>query len=121
MSDTQLKESMGGFFHDFFRAAGISMVPASAMERIRAIGERMASAIERAAERQSIEVIKRLQVPVSEGFAKMAKELDELKHAVEELALLVARLQGVVNRSSDHLQRLEDNDLPKERPHGGPR
>ena len=81
----QFAEHMAGFIHEIFRGAGISMVATNAMERVRATGERMANAIEYAAERKAIMVAQRLQVAVSDGFTKLEAKLNDLNKRVEEL------------------------------------
>jgi hypothetical protein len=80
--DARFKENMGAFFHDLLRAAGITMTPGNAHERIREVGERMAAAIEHASERKSIQVIRKLQTAVSEAFDKMEKELASVQELV---------------------------------------
>lgn len=72
-------ENMGGFFHDFLRAAGINMVPGNAMERVRSIGERMGSAISDQAEKKSVQIIENLQNAVIEGFVKLEASFNKVK------------------------------------------
>jgi hypothetical protein len=82
---SKFQEQLGGFFHDLLKAAGITMVPVKATERIREVGERLAKTIEVQAEKKAIDVIKRLQKPVKEGFELMEQELNELRARVEKL------------------------------------
>ncbi len=82
--DERFKENMGGFFHDLLRASGITMLPTTATSRIRSIGEQMASAIEHAAERKSIQVIQKLQKAISIAFVKMEAELNIVKELVSK-------------------------------------
>lgn len=91
--DTRFKEHMGGFFHELLRAAGITMTPSNTDERIRSIGERMASTIEHAAERKAVELIKRLQDAVSGAFVKMEAKLDVQEDLLVKLNARVALLE----------------------------
>ncbi len=72
-------EHMGGFFHDFLRAAGITMTPGNTMERVRSIGEKMGAAISDQAEKKSVEIIEQLQNNVIEGFIKMEESFTRVK------------------------------------------
>jgi predicted nuclease with TOPRIM domain len=81
----KFKEDLGGFFHQMLRASGVTMVRGDTHEKVRDIGERMASSIVRAAELKSIEVVKKLQSAVSEAFDKTQDELDNLKKRVDQL------------------------------------
>lgn len=109
-SDSSFREHMGSFFHDLLRAAGITMIPGNANERLRSIGERMASAIERAAERQAIEVIKRLQSAVSEAFRALEKELEDQKALIQAHHTLIENLLDEQKRL-----RLQLEDLRAQR------
>jgi hypothetical protein len=83
--DRQFKEYMGGFFHEMLRAAGVTMVQGNSFERIRSIGERTASAIEHAAERKSVQVIKKLQEAVKLAFGRTEERIVQLEKEVAEL------------------------------------
>lgn len=72
-------EHMGGFFHDFLRAAGITMTPGNAMERVRSIGERMGKAISDQAEKKSVQIIEQLQNNVIAGFVAMEESFNKVK------------------------------------------
>lgn len=72
-------EFMGGFFHDFLRAAGITMTPGNTMERVRAIGEKMGKAISDQAEKKAVQIIEQLQDHVIAGFVKMEEAFDKVK------------------------------------------
>lgn len=72
-------EHMGGFFHDFLRAAGITMTPGNTMERVRSIGEKMGAAISDQAEKKSVQIIEQLQANVIEGFVKMESSFNKVK------------------------------------------
>lgn len=91
--DVKFKEYMGGFFYDLLRASGITMLPGNSHERLRAVGERMASAIETSSERKSIQVIKKLQFSVVQAFEKIEDELDEIKEIQKENQELIEELE----------------------------
>jgi hypothetical protein len=93
--DGRFREFMGGFFHDFLRASGITMTPGNTNERLREIGERMASTIEHAAERKAVELIKRLQDAVSGAFVKMETQLDKQEILIRDLNNRLQRLETV--------------------------
>lgn len=88
-NDPRLQEHMAGYFYDAFRAVGASQVTTSAMEKLRTVGVRMANAIEHAAERKAIQVIKKLQKAVSKSFESVAEDVEAL---TERVAALEARL-----------------------------
>ena len=110
----RFREYMGGFFHDFLRAAGITMGPGNSFERVRAVGERMARTIEAAAETQAIHVIKRLQEAVISSFNKVEGELNDLtelsgKHntLIGDLIEEQKKTDHLVNNLLDRIQYLE--------------
>ena len=72
-------EHMGGFFHDFLRAAGITMTPGNTMERVRSIGEKMGKAISDQAEKKAVQIIEQLQNNVIAGFVKMEEAFAKIK------------------------------------------
>ena len=112
MSSQQFKEHMGSFFHDLLRAAGMTMTPGNINERLRQIGERMADAIEIAAEKRSIVVIRRLQEPVSAGFTKVAEELDVQRKLISTQQELIGVLKEEIDRlreSVDHIKNRVNN------------
>ncbi len=105
-TDNSFREHIGGFFHDLLKAAGITMLPGTATERIRTTGERMAAAIEHTAEQKAIAVIKRLQKAVSAAFVKMEEELavqkaiivntlSDREKAEEQIKALTARVEAL--------------------------
>lgn len=91
-AETRFGEYMGGFFHDFLRAAGITMTPGNTMERVRSIGERMASAIEGAAERKAVAIAEAVQVRVEDGFVSLEAVLTKVKNLQEKTAVAVINL-----------------------------
>lgn len=105
--DTRFKETMGAFFHDLLRAAGITMTPVNAHERIREIGERIASAIEHAAERKSIQVIRKLQTAVSEAFAKMEKVLEKVRAVVGLHEVMLENVHETQKKQADEIMHLK--------------
>jgi hypothetical protein len=81
----RFRETMGGFFHDLLKAAGISMLPTTAHDRIRKIGEQLAASIEHNAERKAVEVIRRLQAAVKKGFLAMEADLEKINKRLDAL------------------------------------
>ncbi len=104
----RFKEHMGSFFHDMLRSAGITMIPTTANDRIRAIGERMASSIEAAATRQSIVVIRQLQTAVVEAFALMEAALKEVKHVTTVHQAAIDNLLNDQRIDSKHIKDLTE-------------
>ena len=98
----KFKENLAGFFHDLLRAAGITMAPTRSTERIREIGSRMAESIEHAAERKSIEVIKKLQEAVLSAFNKVEDRLNN------QGALLAAQ-QELLVELKERIESLEQS------------
>lgn len=84
-----LKENMGGFFHEMLRAAGVTMTPVGASEKIREIGERLATTVEVTAEKSAIKVIKRLQTAVTTAFLQMEEEMSQMKQLLTEQQALI--------------------------------
>lgn len=105
---TRFKEHMGSFFHDILRAAGITMIPTTANERIRSIGERMASSIEAAATRQSITVIRTLQTAVTDAFVLMEKALKEVRGVTTNHQAAITNLLNDQKIDSKHIKELRD-------------
>jgi len=101
------REHLGGFFHDFFKAAGVSMVSGTASSRIREIGERMAKAIESAAEVKAIEVIKQLQTVVAESFDKVETEFNKLSSLVLKHHELIGNLIDEQKKLAARLDELD--------------
>jgi len=92
--DNKFHEEMGSFFYDMMKAAGLTMYPGNFPERVRDIGTRMAKAVERAAERKSIEVIKQLQGAVLKGFEGTEKDLKDLRELVVKQQELIGLLMN---------------------------
>lgn len=109
--DSKFKETMGAFFHDLLRAAGITMLPGNSHERIRSIGERMASAIEHASERKSIQVIKKLQAAVATGFEGLEGALNEVKALVVKHHALIENLKTEQDELKNRIESLEARNL----------
>ena len=105
--DNRFKETMGAFFHDLLRAAGITMTPGNSHERIRQIGEQMASSIEHASERKSIQVIRKLQTAVSDAFTKMEKALDEVKTLVLAHQPVLENVHEVQKKQAEDMENLK--------------
>lgn len=66
---------MSGLLFDVLKAAGVTMQPAKAFERIRDTGRRMALTIEFHAERKAIDVAKKLQGEVVKAFKAMEEDM----------------------------------------------
>lgn len=116
--DHRFKEHLGGFFHDVFRAAGLQMASANAHEKLRAVGERMASTIEHATERKSIQVIKKLQTAVKDSFDKVEVELVKVqqlalacKAIIDDLVEEQKRLSSVIDDLSERVEELEADEF----------
>lgn len=73
--DKRFAEMVGGFFYQLLKAGGVSMMPTSAHERLRDVGEQFARSVESAAERTSILVIRKLQTAVKSAFEAMEQAL----------------------------------------------
>lgn len=110
------REHLGGFFHDFFKAAGIAIASGTASSRIREIGERMAKAIESAAEIKSIEVIRRLQKVIAESFEKVEDELNKLSKISASHNELIGGLLIEQKRLAERLDKLEKDKKNNEDP-----
>ena len=114
LSLIRFREHMGGFFHELFHASGMTMTPGNSNERVRAIGERMARTIEAAAEAKSIEVIRRLQVAVSESFKKTEESLNRLEDLAQKHHDIIGNLIEQQKAHADILAELEDRLLELE-------
>ena len=106
-ANPQFKEHLGGFFHDLLRAAGVTMTPTKSTERIREIGARMADAIEHAAERKSIQVIKKLQDAVVGAFNKVEDRLNTQSELIAVQQKLIEKLERRVKDLESFQQRKE--------------
>ncbi len=91
-TDNKFKDTVNGCFYSMLRAAGITMTPASGLERIREIANELADAIEYQAEKKSVEVIRILQKAVSKAFTDIESDFDKLK---TEHTQLKARLDSL--------------------------
>jgi len=80
------KESVGGFFHDLLRSAGVTMLPGNSFERIREIGERLGGSIEHAAESKAIESVNSVQAETQAAFAKVEEEFKKHKAVLVAIA-----------------------------------
>jgi len=101
------KENMGSFFHDMLRAAGLTMQQGNSHERIRSIGERMASSIEAAATRKSIEVIRTLQSAVTDAFVLMEKALKEVRGVTTNHQAVITNLIEDQKAQSEAIRALK--------------
>ena len=111
-------EHLGGFFHDFLRAAGITMTPGNAMERVRSIGEKMGNTISDHAEKKSVQIIENLQNAVIEGFVKLEASFNKVKDLqTSTSAALLNVIEDIKTAQADvkdlrwRLQKLE-NEAP---------
>ena len=111
--DKLFKEQLGGFFHDMLRASGITPAAANSVARIRAVGERMAGAIEHAAERKAIQVIKKLQTAVMKAFIDMEAELNATKKLVGKNNELIGQILKLQKKVAE--EELEAARREKER------
>ena len=109
MADSKFQEELGGFFYDMLKAAGMTMLPGNFPERIRETGAKMARVIEQAAERKSIEVIKRLQASVLMAFEGTEKELSALRKLVLAQQELI---DGLMKRKKAHPEVVNMDELP---------
>lgn len=80
------KESVGGFFHDLLRSAGVTMLPGNSFERIREIGERLGGSIEHAAETKAIESVNSVQSETQSAFVKVEEEFKKHKAVLVAIA-----------------------------------
>ena len=104
---TRFREHMGGFFHDMFRASGLTMTDPAGAERVRSIGERMARTMEVAAEAKAIEVIKLLQAAVLVSFTKVEERLDEYS---KRLLVVDGMIGGILDAMKAQAQTIEELD-----------
>jgi hypothetical protein len=116
-------EHMGGFFHDFLRAAGITMTPGNAMERVRSIGEKMGKAISDQAEKKSVQIIEQLQANVIAGFVKMEESFNKVKDLqTSTSAALLNVIEDMKQNQTDikdlrwRLQKLENDSNADKQP-----
>lgn len=116
MTLTRFREHMGGFFHELFRASGITMTPTNSNERVRAIGERMARTIEAAAETKSIEVIRRLQTAVKDSFIQVEASLTKLEALATKHHELIGTLLEQQKSQEEVIVELEERILELEEP-----
>jgi hypothetical protein len=84
-ADIKFREELGGFFYDAMKASGATMVANASPERIREAGARMAQAVEKAARRKAIEVVKILQTEVVKAFEAYEAELDKHRQEIDLL------------------------------------
>lgn len=103
--DNRFAELVGGFFHQLLRAGGVSMMPTTAHERLREVGEQFARCVEAAAERKSVLVIRKLQAAVKNAFVAMEASLDSVVSRSEAnrraLLGLEARIRELENTVKD--------------------
>jgi predicted nucleic acid-binding Zn-ribbon protein len=104
----RFKQNMGSFFHDLFRASGLTMTAMNATERVRATGERMASSIEAAATRKSIQVIRQLQTAVTDAFVLMENALKEVKTVCRAHSGLLVTHEEEITALNTRIDQLEN-------------
>mgnify|MGYP003631448182 FL=1 len=80
------RESVGGFFYDLLRSAGITMLPGNSFERIREIGEKLGGSIEHAAQSKAIESVNSVQTETQAAFEKVEQEFVKHKSVLVALA-----------------------------------
>jgi len=83
--DAQFIDIFAGFFHDLLRAAGITMLPTKAHEKIRTVATSLAASIEWRAEHKAVEVIRVLQKALVGSFEKVQTDMGVLKARVDAL------------------------------------
>lgn len=95
---------MSGLLFDVLKAAGVTMQPAKAFERIRDTGRRMALTIEFHAERKAIDVAKKLQNATSEAFRAMEADMKTQEEVtrkwVERVRTLERQVEELKNANS---------------------
>lgn len=78
-------EEVSNSFYQVLRAAGVTMLPETAHEKIRTIAATLAAAIEHRGEVTAVRVIKRLQHAVKVSFDTVFNDITDLRARVEEL------------------------------------
>ena len=106
--EIRFAEYMGGFFHDFLRAAGITMTQGNTMERVRSIGEKMGKAIGDQAEKKAIQIIEQLQDSVVEGFLKMEASFTKVKELLQKSSAAVLNLLDDQKQAAAHIKDLQE-------------
>ncbi len=84
-TDNRFAEDIAGAFHQILKAAGVSMTPIDAHDRIRQIATTLALAIEHKGEVKAIEVIQILQAAVKVAFESMEEDMEKLRKRLEAL------------------------------------
>jgi len=87
--DAQFVDIFSGFFHDLLRAAGITMLPGKAHEKIRQVATKLAASIEWRAEHKAVEVIRVLQKALVGSFEKVQTDMDVLKARIDALEKVI--------------------------------
>lgn len=107
IDQNRFAENIGGFFHDFLRAAGITMTPGNTMERVRVIGEKMGQSIGDFSEKKSIHIIKQLQDNVAEGFVKMETSFNKVKDLQASTSAALLNVLEDLKQSQDAIKDLQ--------------
>lgn len=95
--DPQFVEDIDGAFHQLFRAAGVA-IGQNGIEKIREIAIRLAKAIEHRGEVKAVEVIKVLQVSVTNAFKALEADLRARNSEVDEA---IKAINARLDRLSD--------------------
>lgn len=108
MTDQSFDEVLHGLFYDVIRSAGVSLT-GDQLAKVRVQTGRLALAIEKQAEQKAIEVARRLQVAVADGFKAIAEDVVKVEKAVKELDDNSAT---VLTHLLEAFSSLEDNIEP---------
>jgi chorismate mutase len=95
--DSQFVEDIDGAFHQLFRSAGVA-IDQNGIEKIREISTRLARAIEHRGEVKAIEVIRVLQVSVTNAFKALESDLIARNVEVDDR---MAAMQAQIDKLTD--------------------
>lgn len=82
MSD--IKQELSVLFYQLFRAAGFTL-SIDQNEKLRSITDQIFAKIEEASKNRSIELIRKMQEAVADGFREIGKDVAELEKRIEKL------------------------------------
>lgn len=82
MSD--IKQELSVLFYQLFRAAGFTL-SIDQNEKLRSITDQIFAKIEEASKNRSIELIRKMQEAVADGFREIGKDVAELEKRLEKL------------------------------------
>lgn len=114
--DRKFAENMAGFFHDFFRASGLTMPAGNSMERVRSTGEKMATAILDAASIKATSVSKELQDRVNSGFIKLEEAFDKVKNLQVQSSTMLLETRDELRALRVRVAAIEAIDLKDFKP-----